>query len=104
MIRKLALFALALFALLAVPLAADLFISFTVVSVTATDLVEIVIIGDGNGGLDAVISYRVLDADGNVYKERAVVMFPLSVDDKAKLNAFINTTVLPAVNAAEGLE
>ncbi len=89
--------------LVAIPALADRVITTNLVSVTQDELVEVIVINDGAGGLDAVITYRVLDDAGNVYKELAVVRFPLDTDDAAKLNAFILTTVLPAVNEAEEL-
>ena len=102
MIKRLAA-TLVVIALIVLPVLADKVVNTNVVSVTQSEIVEISIINDESGGLDAVIVYRVLDDAGNVYLERAVVRFALSTPDKAKLNAFINTAVLPAVNAAEGL-
>ncbi len=96
-------FLLILILAVAVPIAAQLVVETTVVPVTASELIEISILDDQLGGLRAVIVYNVLTDTGEEWKPQQVLRFTLDTPDTAQLNGFINATVLPAVNAAEGL-
>lgn len=104
MTRKLIYFVLVVLALLAVPMAADLIINFTVMSITLDDVKELSVTkAETPGDLKAVLTYEMKTDTGTVYKpgSHGIILNP--AQKTAMLN-FINGTMIPAANIAEGLE
>ena len=104
MTRKLALFILAIFALLAVPMAADLIISFTVVPIVLADVIELSIVAtDTPGELQAVLTYQMKLNTGEDY-ERGSHRFVLNGPETTAVLSFLNGSAIPKANAAEGIQ
>lgn len=88
----------------AVGVAADKIVTYTLASSTVDELIEICWVYDAADEIDLTVRYDLVDTGAVVRERNKTLLFEtLSTADKAKLNGLINSTILPGIDAAEGL-
>ena len=88
---------------------ADKVINTTVVTVTIQDVLEVSIVreydseGVPTGDLLSRSNYQLRDDQGGIFDESRWIDIPLSAGQQTAVQDFVNSAVIPAINAAEGL-